>query len=147
MEVSFNHSQLRFENELWAYNDDSYKHVVFCEGYGLLQNPYFSYLPMQGAKGELLTIHGAEIEEDHIIKSGVFTIPLGENRYRVSATYSWKEKDNVPTAENRADIEDKLQSFMTAPYEVTEHVAGVRPTTGDRRPLVGVHPEHKICMY
>ena len=29
------------------------------------------------------------------------------------------------------------------PYTVTDHTAGIRPTVNDRRPLVGVHQEHK----
>ena len=31
---------------------------------------------------------------------------------------------------------------MTCDFEVIEHVAGIRPTVKDRRPLVGRHPEY-----
>ena len=29
------------------------------------------------------------------------------------------------------------------PYEVIEHSAGIRPTTIDRRPIIGSHPNYK----
>jgi glycine/D-amino acid oxidase-like deaminating enzyme len=35
-----------------------------------------------------------------------------------------------------------LESFITVPYKIVEHIAGIRPTVKDRRPLVGKHPKH-----
>ena len=32
--------------------------------------------------------------------------------------------------------------MINCKYEVLEHFAGVRPTVKDRRPLVGLHPNH-----
>ena len=33
--------------------------------------------------------------------------------------------------------------MITCDYKISNHVAGVRPTVVDRRPLVGQHPEHE----
>ena len=38
---------------------------------------------------------------------------------------------------------EKLTTFLKCDFEVVDHVAGIRPTVVDRRPLVGRHPEHK----
>ena len=83
------------------------------------------------------------MQEDRVIKSSVFIIPLGGDLYRVGATYKWKDKPNAPTEESRAELLEKLERFLNCKYELIDHVAGIRPTTADRRPLVGQHPEHK----
>ena len=90
----------------------------------------------------MLTIRSEHLKERHVIKSSVFIIPLGGDLYRVGATYKWKDKTNTPTAASRRELLDKLESFLKADYEVVSHVAGIRPTVTDRRPLVGRHPVH-----
>ncbi len=119
------------------------RHIVLAMGYGLTQDPYFNYLPLNGTKGELLTVKAPELKESRVIKSSVFIIPLGEDLYRVGATYKWQDKTNLPTRDAREELETKLRTFLKCDYEVVDHVAGVRPTVADRRPLLGRHPELK----
>ena len=38
---------------------------------------------------------------------------------------------------------EKLKTFLECDFKVDGHVAGIRPTVVDRRPLVGGHPEHQ----
>ncbi|MDH5381267.1 MAG: FAD-dependent oxidoreductase, partial [Cyclobacteriaceae bacterium] len=38
---------------------------------------------------------------------------------------------------------DKFSGLIDKPTEVKSQKAGVRPSTRDRRPFVGLHPEHK----
>ncbi|MEL6974380.1 MAG: FAD-dependent oxidoreductase [Bacteroidota bacterium] len=122
--------------------------VVFADGFGLKQNPFFSYLPLNGTKGELLTIYAPDLKESSVIKSSVFIIPLGDNLYRVGATYKWKDKTNVPTEASKNELLTKLKTFLKSDFEVKKHVAGIRPTVTDRRPLVGTHPQYKnlFCL-
>ncbi|WP_394750248.1 NAD(P)/FAD-dependent oxidoreductase [Spongiimicrobium salis] len=141
--ASFNFEALQFKENHISYQGISAGKIVFATGYGLKKNPYFNYLPLNGTKGELLTIKAPKLQEDRIIKSSVFLIPLGNDLYRVGATYKWKDKTNTPTKESRTELLQKLESFLNCEYEVIDHVAGIRPTTADRRPLVGQHPEHK----
>ena len=125
-----------------SYKNIKARKIVFAEGYGLKSNPYFQYLPLNGTKGELLTIKAPELKEKAVIKSSAFIIPLGEDIYRLGATYKWKDKTNQPTDEARIELLDKLKTFLKCDFEVVEHVAGIRPTVTDRRPLIGQHPEH-----
>ncbi len=126
-----------------SYKTIKARQIVFCEGYGLKNNPYFGYLPLNGTKGELLTIKAIDYKEENVIKSSVFTIPLGDDLYRVGATYKWKDKTNTPTDEAKLELLEKLKSFLKCDFEIVDHVAGIRPTVVDRRPLVGRHPEHE----
>ena len=139
-EEFFDFDQLRPEAEGISYKDVKAASVIFCEGFGLRKNPYFNYLPLNGTKGELLVINAPELKEPRVIKSGVFIIPIGEDRYLVGATYKWKDYTNTPTEDARTELLEKLKKFLLCDFEVEEQHAGIRPTVPDRRPLVGRHP-------
>lgn len=139
---SFQYSELKIVENGIEYKGIKASRIVFCEGFGLKNNPYFCYLPMQEAKGELITIHAPNLNVDFLIKSALFVLPLGDNLYKVGATFNWNDKTQFPTEEGKNELTTKLESFITVPYTIVEHIAGIRPTVKDRRPLVGKHPSH-----
>ena len=125
------------------YKDIEASKIIFCEGFGLQKNPFFNYLPMQEAKGELLIIHAPTLKVDFLIKAAVFVMPIGDDLFKVGATFNWKDKTIKPSKEGKLELIEKLESCITSPYTIIDHIAGIRPTTKDRRPLVGLHPEYK----
>lgn len=130
--------------ELGVRYEDLYaQHLVFAEGFSLNQNPYFSELPLDGTKGELLLVHIPQLKLKKIIKSGVFLIPYGHDLYKVGATYNWSDKTDTTTEEGKKELLEGLTSLIDCPYEIVAHWAGVRPTVKDRRPLIGTHYAHK----
>lgn len=131
-----------FENYI-SYSGNRYKNVIFAEGFGLHANPFFNDLPLDGTKGELLVIKAPNLKVDVTIKSSVFILPIGNDLYKVGATYDWKDKSNMPTDEGLNELKQNLEEVITCDYEVIEHFAGVRPTVKDRRPLVGTHYKYK----
>jgi glycine oxidase len=139
---SFDYEALDLSSGEVTYKDIKAKRVVFCEGYGMHQNPFFKHLPMQEVKGELLTIHAPLLEVDFLVKAAVFLLPLGNHYYKVGATFHWKDKSLATTEAGKKELQNKLASFMTVPYTIVEQSAGIRPTVKDRRPLLGVHPKH-----
>jgi len=136
----FNYNELQLQDHSVSYHDIKAKHLIFAEGFGIHQNPFFNYLPLDGTKGELLIIKAPELKSDVIIKSGVFVLPLGNDLYKVGATYNWEDKSDLKTEEARKELCANLDTFLHCDYKVVEHYAGVRPTVKDRRPLVGTHP-------
>ena len=143
LQESFDFSALEMLDDGVLYKGIKAQKIVFATGFGLKNNPYFNYLPLHGTKGQLLTIKAPGLKEEKVIKSSVFIIPLGDDLYRVGATYEQKDKTNTITTEAKNELLKKLESFLQCSYEVIDHVAGIRPSTRDRRPLVGHHPEHK----
>ncbi len=119
--------------------------VVFCEGFGLKENPFFNYLPLNGTKGEILNIYAPKLDIDFVLKSSVFVMPLGNHYYKVGATFNWTDKTSLPTEEGKQELVEKLNKVISVPYEIVEQSAGIRPTVKDRRPLVGKHPKYK-CL-
>jgi glycine/D-amino acid oxidase-like deaminating enzyme len=115
--------------------------VIYCEGFNAINNPYFNYLPFSPVKGELLDIEIQNINIQEIINQGAFVIPLGDDIYRLGATYSWHELDFIPTEQGKADLTEKYQKLMKPEMKILSHRAGVRPATKDRRPFIGIHPE------
>ena len=142
IEETFYHQLVITWDDHVEYKNLKFGKVVFCEGNGLKKNPFFNKLPLKVAKGELITIHAPELKMDYIIKSAIFIMPLGDDLYKVGATFNWSDKSNTPTAEGRLELETKLKSVLTCTYSVVDHEAGIRPTTGDRRPLLGVHKDN-----
>ena len=141
-EEKFLYDQIILEENSVEYDHVKAKRIVFCEGYGIKQNPYFNSLPMKEAKGELITIHAPDLNVDYLIKAAVFVMPLGNHLYKVGATFNWKDKSSTPTAEGRQELEQKLKTFIKCKYEIVDHLAGIRPAIVDRRPILGLHSEY-----
>ncbi|MFN0729713.1 NAD(P)/FAD-dependent oxidoreductase [Polaribacter gochangensis] len=139
----FDYESLQLEKHIVIYKNLEASRIVFCEGFGIKQNPYFNNLPLKEAKGELLTIHAPALDIDFLLKSTLFVLPLENHYYKVGATFNWKDKTSNPTEEGKEELVEKLKKVITVPYTIISQSAGIRPTVKDRRPLVGVHPEHK----
>ena len=139
---AFNYEELVVTDHHVEYRGVKARNIIFCEGFGIKKNPFFGYLPLTGNKGEYIIIHAPELRLQTIVKSSVFISPAGNDNYVVGATYSNFDKTPEPTAEAREELETKLRKLISVPYEVIHQVAGIRPSTADRRPLVGRHPEH-----
>lgn len=123
------------------YQDISASRIIFCEGIDAMQNPFWLHLPFIPSKGEVLTIR-AELNLAHILNRKIFILPLGNNLFRVGSTYSWNPIDNIPTAAGKEFLITQLKSILKIPFEIIEHKAAIRPTVKDRRPFLGLHPQH-----
>lgn len=135
--------QLLEKDESFKYKSYTAKNIVFSEGFGIKNNPWFNHLPLVGNKGELLTIRSTELKLYDIVKAAVFIIPMENDLYKVGATYNWTDKDTNPTEEAKIELTEKLDKILNCSYEIIHQEAGVRPTVIDRKPLVGAHPQIK----
>ena len=143
MEESFTYDRLQLTTSGVQYKGLEAKHIVFAEGFGMHSNPYFATLPLDGTKGELFIIEAKELNLDVIVNTSVFILPLGNNLFKVGATYNWRDKTNLPTEEGKQELIDKIKEIITCDFEIKHHFAGVRPTVKDRRPLIGTHMDHQ----
>lgn len=142
-EEAFDYNSLKPLDRSFIYKNISTKHIVFTEGFGVINNPFFNQLPLVPTKGELLTIYAPELKINFVLKAGVFLIPLENNLYTVGATYNWDDTTNTVTNKGKDELLSKLNKLITCPFKVVNQVAGVRPTVKDRRPLVGQHHTYK----
>ncbi len=139
---SFEHTFLEITPDFVVYKGIKARNIVFTEGFGVLNNPLFNYLPLPGNKGEYIIIRSRKLKLRQAVKASIFIIPLGDDLYKIGATYNNNDKTAIITQSAREELERKVQSFMNVDYEIIDQVAGIRPTTRDRKPLLGSHPEY-----
>jgi len=148
LEEKFEYDQLIISEKFVSYKNTQADKIIFCEGYKTIDNPYFNWLPFKLTKGEIITIKAPLLfqknngRSEKVINKGVFILPLGNHLYKVGATYEWNDLTEQPTERGKEFLIDKLKNVLKIPFEIIDHQAGIRPTVNDRRPLIGLHPQH-----
>ncbi|MFA8436360.1 MAG: NAD(P)/FAD-dependent oxidoreductase [Marinifilaceae bacterium] len=142
IEAQFSYKDLAFINERINWHGISSTTIVFCEGYHAARNPLFKSLGFTPTKGELLQIAAPDLPQDYIINKKMFLMPVGNHRFKVGATYDWEHIDEEPSENGKSILVDRLEDLIDVEYRIENHWAGVRPTVKDRRPILGVHPNH-----
>ena len=126
----------------YEWKGEQYRHVIFCEGIEARESSYFGWLPFQPLKGELVHIK-TKASFEHIVNRGVFILEVKKGEFKVGSTYNWRDPFSGPSEEGKKELLERLEQIFRSDYEVLEHYAGIRPSTKDRRPFVGEHPEKK----
>ncbi len=140
-EEQFDYNQLTCYETGIEYKGIVAENIVFCEGYKISQNPYFNYVPLNPTKGELLIIRTKDLP-NYILSVGCFVMPIGNDKYVLGATYDRDIINQEPTKTGKEELLEKLKNMGDFDFEIIEHRAGVRPTTHDRRPILGTHPKY-----
>lgn len=134
---------LEINEDSVKYKEISAEKIIFCEGYEVVNNPFFSWLPLKLTKGETLTIKNPGWSFDSIINNGKHLIDHYDGYMSVGATFEWKELNHEITVKGRNELLNHLEkNFEFNDWEVVNQKAGIRPTVSDRRPLGGVHPNY-----
>jgi glycine/D-amino acid oxidase-like deaminating enzyme len=140
--VKFDFEKLILKADLIRYQDLSAEKIIFCEGPSADQNPFFRNLKFKHSKGEILELIIPDLNLDKIISDEVFVLPVGDDRYKVGATYSWDELNWETTPSAREELLAKLKKITPLIPEMISQKAGIRPTMHDRKPVIGFHPEY-----
>jgi len=130
-----------FDTTTTSYKDEVYEKIFFCQGYTNAENPWFGSLPIQCTKGETLTVHSTQLPKDVSLNLKCFVLPIGNQEFKVGATYDWNSTDLSITEKGKEQLEAHLKTLTDAPYTIIDQKAGIRPTVLDRRPLLGKHSE------
>lgn len=129
------------------YKDISAGKVIFAEGASVVRNPFFPKQALIPNKGEYIIIKAPQLQLHVLLKGPMFVIPLGNHLYKVGATYSRDDSSTDPTENAKEEIVSKLEQMIHCPFELVDHIAGVRPTTKDRRPILGTPKEHAHIVF
>jgi len=127
------------------WQDVRSKHLVFCEGYHAQFNPWFGHLPFQLSKGEILSAETVALLPNQILNYGRWLIPLGGRCFKTGATFDGQALDVLPTSAAEATLLQALYRVLPAlqgRVKINAHQAGIRPTTLDKQPFIGVHPQY-----
>lgn len=149
---SYNNKKERFDYALLNLDTKQYKgikfeQIVFCQGYQMADNPYFDAKLIIPNKGEILEIYCRELNEKAICLGPVFLQPIGNNKFRVGSSYTPNITNLEVTQLQRDDLESKLKKILKLDYKVEKHFAGIRPTTADRKPILGTHGTYDFMHF
>ena len=139
---SFSCDDMQIEADCVHWQDVEAGKVIFCDGWQITLNRYFDWLPMSPDKGESIDIEIPGLGLDKILNRGFFMAPAGGDHYRLGATHNHSTFDNVPTDAGKAELLKKIEGIVPKPARVLAHQAGVRPSSPDRKPILGLHPQH-----
>lgn len=139
-EIDVDVSEIQHEPEGVRIGEVHGRWIVDCTG------PFSSAPGMVPVKGETLTVRIPDLHLTRMIHGGVGLLPLGDHLYRAGATFKWTDVWEGPTEEAREFLLAKLQATVEAPIEVVEQHAGVRPTSQDRRPILGKTGPHSAVL-
>ena len=122
-----------------SYLNQQYDVVVFALGYRNHELPWFSDIPVGTTKGQILTVKWNYSSENTSLHRKAFALPVGNDVFKIGSTYEWNNTNLLPTEEGKQLILKNFNSISVDEVEVVQHVAGIRPTSPDRRPILGSH--------
>jgi glycine/D-amino acid oxidase-like deaminating enzyme len=142
LEESFDSRELKITSDKIQYKDIEARKIIFCDGAGSFESPWFKQLPFAPNKGEALIVEIPELPESAIYKKSVLLAPLAGagHFFWAGSNYIWDFDNPAPTAAFREATERSLKEWLKLPFKIVEHLAGIRPATLERRPFVGMHP-------
>jgi glycine/D-amino acid oxidase-like deaminating enzyme len=142
-EGQFNYAAVELSSEV-KWQAISAKQLIFSEGYCVRHNPWFSWLPFQLAKGEILTLSYDGLLTNNLINFGHWLLPINNSQFRIGATFDTVQLDVQPTAQGKTALLASLASVNSelAGAPLIAHQANIRPCTLDKQPFLGRHPIH-----
>lgn len=118
--------------------------VIFCDGYHLQDNPWFSWLPLQPAQGEIFTLETQQTLPKEMVQFGKWLLPLSNGQFKLGATWQWKPLDEKASNASSEELLNACHQQFPAlkNARLIEKKVGVRPGTRDKQPFIGQHPHY-----
>jgi glycine/D-amino acid oxidase-like deaminating enzyme len=139
----FESSELIIKEQSVEWKEYKAGKIIFCQGVDARDDSLFGWLPFNPVKGQILDVTFNEYSASQIVNQGIFILPFpDQERYRVGATYSWHDLNWETSADGLQYLEAKLRPLVKGNYTLQAQRAGIRPSSKDRRPFVGLHPKY-----
>jgi glycine/D-amino acid oxidase-like deaminating enzyme len=130
----FNQEDLNIDADGISYKDIKAKGIVYAQGTPTIHQEIIRLKP---AKGEILRVNIPKLELPFIPQQGVFMLPLGDGNFKIGSTFEWKDLSENTTEEGKMQLLKKWLNFYKGDYTIVGQEAGVRPSSNDRRPILG----------
>ncbi len=118
--------------------------IIFCQGHLNRNNPWFNYLPLIPVKGEILTGKSLSPLINAMLNYGHWFIPQNDYLFKTGASFERNNDTMHTTVKAKNRLLNSLQRVYPAVRQarIIHQQAGIRPTTEDRQPFIGPHPEY-----
>ncbi|MDA1182565.1 MAG: FAD-binding oxidoreductase [Bacteroidetes bacterium] len=133
----------------WCYNNVEAKKVVFCEGMGIVKNPWFNRLFFDPTGGDILTVYIPGLDPAFMYKKKAWLIPTREPFQFLLGNNFFKDDGRTESLSIEADSLIRYAKEITGlPVTLLQHKRGIRPTIQNRRPYLGQHPnKNNLFVY
>jgi glycine/D-amino acid oxidase-like deaminating enzyme len=137
----FNETLLQVQEDGITFKEHTADFVFYCDGIQTEQSKYWSGLPFTFNKGEALIADIPGLPQGQIYKFAHITlVPWQNGQWWVGSNYDNNYADELPTELFRRRTKQFLEHTLKLPFEITGHLAGIRPANLERRPFAGLHP-------
>lgn len=138
----FDYSKLKTSEN--TYKDFEYQNLVFAEGMGVRQNPFFGDIPVNPNKGHHIRVHlSSNPGHSYTLKKKHFLFPVDEKIYFYGGTYDREQIHHKIDDSAIEQLINGLSEIYEHDFEIVEENFGFRPTVKDRRPILGSHPKFR----
>lgn len=135
----FDHTSLKKQDQHWQYGQHIANGVVFCEGIGVLENPWFNKLHFHPTAGDILTLRFDKSLPKALYKNRSWLVPDGNGNWLGGSTFHKGSLETTPVSEDAEKMMLQIRSWTTIPFTLMHHRRGVRPTVEGRRAYLGEH--------
>jgi len=129
------YADLQFSGDSIQYHDINATHLIFCEGYQAINNPWLKHLPFKLAKGEILTLDNSQ-KLQAMLSWGKWLVP-NVDTLKLGSNFAWDDLDLTPSEQVKRDLLDNLYQHTKVEPQILNHDVGIRPSTKQRDPFVG----------
>lgn len=138
----FDYSALKYQKGSgWKYWEHNFSAVVFCEGTAVVHNPFIPPVFLKPCKGQWLITDNFGLEAGYLASH--FFLPENTHFLFTGSTYEFQFSHAEPDAAGREKLRKGLADLTQEPLRIHEQVAGIRPATSDRRPVLGKVPGYE----
>lgn len=134
----FNYHELNFIEEKIVYKEYLAHKIILCDGPLGFGNELLSRVRFHALKGEVLQLK-IDYNFPYILNRNSFVLAT-DNAYIAGSNYDLDGKDWETTAKAKNEITEKIDKILNIKYEIIGQRAGLRPTSHDRRPVIGLLP-------
>lgn len=133
----FEMSELHYNGIDYTYKEWKVKDIIFCQGHQSFSNQLTKIYPIIPNKGEALIVYAPLLNVTNLVKLNNYIVPLGNHLFWIGSNYHAGKTDYNPTDDFKEKTIKELDEMLTVPYRIIEHKVGVRPTSKDRKPILG----------
>ncbi|MDR2229282.1 MAG: FAD-binding oxidoreductase [Flavobacteriaceae bacterium] len=122
-----------------SYNNYTFDKIIFAEGTGVKDNPYFSEIPVKPNKGHRFSLRLEKDTEAFVIKKKHFLFRFSGDEYYYGGTYDRDSQTNEIEDKAVEELKKGLEEVYKSSYRIDEVSTAFRATVADRRPIIGCH--------
>lgn len=139
-----NENEVEYLESSIVWKGRTFDKLLLCNGIGVNQWKGLESLDLIPNHGQVLDLKIENLEIDAIVNFGQFLLPYGNNKFRLGATYNWNEVPDEPTDEAKDFLLSELKQRIEQDIVVESQKTGFRPTTRDRRPIIGFAKDNEL---